>query len=457
MINNTALNPLYKQKSGSDDLSANTSKIYKILPAATLLDEEAIKYVIKDLSKQLAIPLQNFQEIYQETINRFAEFVQGLPNAEYQSFNFFKGHLLMALFRANIAINETGNYPCPVLTAQNNAVKIESRAAMWQYVIFSSSLLLDIGKTISSTSVQTCLEHGEQPWLWPGLDGSMMVDNNNNTHYYYTICNPLINSYNHILNLLFARIIIPDYIFTWIYSEPDIFFEWLSILNDQASGSGTLHKLNIVSVRKLINEYMGSHLPINILKLIPTHIKEQAEQYHKTSFWKGVEFSLRGKKNQSQQYEHNHGTEFLNWLREGLANKSIPVNQENAKVHISKEGVFLLNPEIFLEFSAQFPKYADWHAVFKYFIALGITRYVNSTNIFQYNFTDLNNIQSKRGLLIQDPSILFGNQPVPSISPEIAVQPLTPIVNSGIFPTPREEVGTYLRQRLNPAGKNDLS
>lgn len=455
IISNIDFNPLYKQRATNDSNEPKSSSLYKILPAKELLEDQAISFTIKDIEEQILIPKQNFQEVYLETIYRFAEFVQSLPNFQYQSFHFDKGHLLLALLRTSITLEKSDNYPCPIDSNQTSLspTQLEKRAAIWNYIIFSSALLLDIGRSISGTIIETCKENGDNKTVWTPIDGAMTLNNNDNTHYYYKVFHQLQNNYNHKLNLILIRMLIPEYIFSWVYSEQDLFFEWLSLFEDEATGSGTLHKLNVIGIRQLHNIYMGTHLPQSVLKLIPNHIRDKHQKYHKDSFWKGVEFSLRGEKSQPRQAEQNYGVEFLNWLREGLANHSISVNRKDSKVHISKEGVFLINPEIFLEFSKKFPKYANWQAVFKQFSALGITKYSNDTNIFQYHFPNLETPRAKRGLIIEDPKILYGQQMAPGISPEISTKPYQPIANSTIFPTPREEAGAYLRRAFNPYPK----
>lgn len=48
------------------------------------------------------------------------------------------------------------------------------------------------------------------------------------------------------------------------------------------------------------------------------------------------------------------GKHFINWLRFSLENKKIKVNKPNARVHIVKEGVLLVTPQIFKEYIERF-------------------------------------------------------------------------------------------------------
>lgn len=441
--------PLFKHKFEGIDQTAKSSVIYKILPHDELLAEQAFKTLSKNYNDLLLIPKQNFDDVYQKTINNYAEFVQSLPSIKYTKFNFNKGQLFLALIRASITLSESDNYPYPNDNNNRTSIQIEKRSAIWKYAIFSSALLLDLSHLITSCFIETCSTEGENKLVWLALDGAMTSNNNDNTHYIYRTQHTESIAAGNKLTILLVHHIIPSYVLAWMYSEQDIFFEWLNLLDDQASGSGTLHKLTMVSLKLLINEYMGIILPDHILKLIPQHLKKKTE-YHKDSFWKGVEFSLRGDKGTPRQTEHSYGIDFLNWLREGIIAKSISINKPESRVHMSKEGVFLLTPEIFLDFCKENPKYPNWQTVYKEFNQLGITKFSNERTTFDHAFDKIKNANIKRGIIINDPNYIFRDKKIPSISPELSANRLQPIQNSSIFPTPREEVGAYLRHIYNP-------
>ncbi len=445
------LHPLFKHKFDSNDQPTKSSIIYKILPYNELLSEQAFSAIIKNYTDLLLIPKQNFDDIYLQTIHNYAELVQSLPCVKYPKFNFNKGQLFLAMLRTSITLEESDNYPYPTNNQNLTSMQLEKRTAIWKFAIFSSALMLDLSHLINNLIVETCSANGENKITWAALNGTMTTNNNNNTHYIYKSQHAqAITSARHSkLNILLAYQIIPHHVLAWMYSEQDIFFEWLSLLDDEASGSGTLHKLTMVSLRLLINEYMGVVLPEQILRLIPSHLKKKIE-YHKDSFWKGVEFSLRGEKVISRQTEQNYGIEFLNWLRDGIITKKISVNNPDSRVHMSKDGVFMLSPEIFLEFCRQNPKYSNWQAVYRSFNQLGITKFSNERATFEHTFDNIKNANIKRGIIINDPSYIFQNKKIPSMSTELSSDSLRPIENSNIFPTPREEAGSYLRRIYNP-------
>lgn len=442
--------PYIKKKFIPENDRASYSKAYKIIDAAELLKENAFDSIIKNIKSHLNIPLNDFNNIYQKTINNYVEFVQSLPNSKHTNFNFEKGQILLGLLRTDITLDESDNYSCPVdPKIKSTPLLIEKRYAIWQYAIFSGTLLIDLGRVISNYLIQTCKQDCSDKVLWLPVDGSMKNKNNDNTHYIYKTIEPNYESQKKKLNIIFARQIIPDYIFSWMYTEQDIFFEWLNLLEDEAQGSGTLHKLVVVSIKKLINEYMGVKLPDHILQLTPHHIRNK-EKYHKDSFWKGVNFSLKGDKYETQKLkEYPNANEFLQWLKTGIKNKILTVNQPDSYVHTSAEGMFLVNPDIFLEFSKQSSKYSNWKTVYKQLSHLGVIKYSNDTNLFELK-TDAG---YKQGLVIKDPKCFFGTEKVPAMSPTTQSNPYEPIMNSTVFPTPREETGAYMRRLLNPGPK----
>lgn len=447
----------------------NKSEIFPILHSAELLQETSINALLSDIENSLMVPKEVFSDIYLNVINRYAEFVQSLPNPKHPNFNFPKGQLLLGLIRASITLDTSGKYLCPEKQLPNtlsnlsklstnkliSSVEQEKRMAIWQFAIFSSSLLLDLGQSISKFQVDTCHENYENLAPWLLLNGSML-NNPNSTHYIYELTDGVNNSSAHKLNVFFAKLIIPNFIFNWLYTEKDIFFEWLNILLDESGGTGTLAKLTVESLRKLLNEYMGVNLPKDLLQFIPKHI-DKSPEYHKDSFWKGVEHSLRGK-HKDHASEHSTegyaGEEFLEWLKEGIANESIKVNSKDANVHMSKEGVFLFSPEVFIEFSGQSTKHPNWLTVFKQFNQLGITKIMNDSHVFQAGFPHLNNPGDRRGVVVADASNIFGASAIPSISPAISTDPARVVPVSKIFPTSAEESVSAYKHVFNPNPNN---
>lgn len=448
-------------KSEQNKSQSASTELFEILNSEELLDNFAIKELIKDIKHQVAIPEENYQDIYLRLTNNYAEFVQSLPNLTLNTFNTTKGQILLGLIRASISLEHANLYECPLSDNKpsdyNNNYK---REAIWQFAIFSSALLLDLAKELLKFEINTCTEQQKNIKSWGLINGPMTTLNNDNTHYFYKVIqakntddkNIKFKKYTNKLNFFIIKQLIPEHILAWLYSEQDIFIEWLALFDDESTGSGTLYDLNIKTIRILLNEYQGIHFPENILELLPHHLK-QKYQYHKTSFWKGVEYSLKDKYDQhgyNIENKNQAGKDFLKWLKDGIEKKDISVNQKNSLVHKSKDGLFLISPEIFTEFCKKSQTYNNWLTVFKSFNNLGLSKITDNTAVFQQNFIKgTYNQKIKTGIIIQNAESIFQSKDAP-LSTMIAQDPAQTIQNSTIFPTPQEQSGNILKRITNP-------
>ena len=397
---------------------ADNLDVYPILSADDLLNDEGISHVLKDIQKHLVVPNDVFVNIYLSIINNYAEYIQALPSSKYKNFQMPKGQLYLALLRASITLAMADNFACPATEQKLTTLQLEQRMAIWQFAVFSSALLLDIGPALAKFKVFTCKQDATNLSPWHALFDSMTKNAEGNTCYTYQNIDELVKNPGKNLTLLVASKIIPAQIFSWLRSEADIFVQWLDILDsgEEQSDSGTLAKLTYASLNKLLELYINAQLPPNLLKLIPYHILQKTE-YHKSSFWRGLD---KKKQEQADENPNTAGTEFLEWLKAGLIDQSIPINTKTSNVHISTQGVFLINPEIFLDFCKFTQKYQNWLTVFKQFINLGITSFKDNNELHQEYFPNLEPPQTKRGLIINDPKYIFGNSAVPGVSTHLA-------------------------------------
>ena len=110
--------------------------------------------------------------------------------------------------------------------------------------------------------------------------------------------------------------------------------------------------------------------------------------------------------------ETNGGTEFLNWLRDGLHHRQFKVNDVNSRIHMTKEGLLLLSPAIFKQFDQQ-----KWSYVQKRFTKLKLhERNSNGTNIHEYLASGAKKRSIIKGFLITDTANVFPGIELPTIN-----------------------------------------
>ena len=108
----------------------------------------------------------------------------------------------------------------------------------------------------------------------------------------------------------------------------------------------------------------------------------------------------------------NAGNEFLAWLRDGLHERKFKVNDVNSRIHMTREGLFLVSPVIFREFDQN-----KWSYVQKRFTKLKLhERNSNGTNIHEYLATGKKKKSLIKGFLITDTANVFPGIELPNIN-----------------------------------------
>ena len=116
------------------------------------------------------------------------------------------------------------------------------------------------------------------------------------------------------------------------------------------------------------------------------------------------------------QPEHKDGKEFLNWLRDGLHRRKFPVNDVNSKIHMTKEGLFLVSPAIFRQFDKD-----KWSYAQKRFTKLKLhEQNTNGTNIHEYLVSGPKKRSMIKGFLITDTANVFPGIELPNINHKLS-------------------------------------
>lgn len=114
------------------------------------------------------------------------------------------------------------------------------------------------------------------------------------------------------------------------------------------------------------------------------------------------------------------GQRFLVWLQDGVANRRIQMNTVSARVHVVPEGVLLVSPGIFKDFTAKHPEF-EWSNVQKRFQKLKLHRRTdNGTNIYRYSVVGARKRSSINGLLIPDATAVLGASSPPPANPYLS-------------------------------------
>jgi integrating conjugative element relaxase (TIGR03760 family) len=119
--------------------------------------------------------------------------------------------------------------------------------------------------------------------------------------------------------------------------------------------------------------------------------------------------------------EYTLGAMFLTWLREGIVNHKIVINDARAKIHTVAGTVFVVTPEIFQRYAQEHPHLqtiaksentADWRLVQRAFEKEGHHhKRENGLNIWTCEVNGPRKTRTVKGYLLKDPLLLFAERP----------------------------------------------
>ncbi|MCL5260137.1 MAG: DNA-binding domain-containing protein [Gammaproteobacteria bacterium] len=334
--------PIFKtiKKVAKKPKSFEENSLFQIVPPEQLLSSLHREKMLNDIRAIVDAPKDHFSILYHHLISRFAEFVQILPTSNEDKL----GSLLdYGLMRGLFVVQEF---------KKDQDKKIDPRI---MYVLFSATLLFDVGFAAGNRSVMISDKKGAYIKQWWPHKGAMTVEDG-----YYKIRRgggypPWLS--RHVAVLL-ARQIMPEPGFSWIAKDSYALNAWIALLN---------------------NEQIG----IEELRLYFDRASEMLEEFnleHDITLSENVEITVPP--------ETELGEEFLKWLQENIQNEKITVNKKDSYVHIVSEGIFI-DTELFKLFVSENPKTLNWKTVLNQFNLLGLnTTENNAAKITKYVYAN---------------------------------------------------------------------
>lgn len=431
-LNSDTLTVTRLSNKATDDTDTSDKKPPDLLPILEpdeLLEDQIFQDIISDIKQLSNTPLKAFEKLYLPVIKNYAEFVQSLPNLRHTQFGVKKGQLALGLIRGLYALEKMDDYPMPLeldsLSEDDPKSIIEKFSAKWHYAVFTAGLLSGVGFLTQNPQVELCDENGNKIEKWDALKSSMLKAHDDATHYTYTENTKDENKLlGRKLTVLLANKLIPTDCYNWILSDTGIFLEWSAMLEHDESGSGTLFSIIKKASREIQQDFLGSQLPMQVLDLnVPMQMRHKKQEYSEHSFWKGVEFSLKKRKDNHLERCAENAKKFINWLKSELKSKKISYNKKDSLVHISKEGVFLLHPNIFIRYnkSAYNLHTPQSIVLFKEFNYMNYTKLSGDDYVFEKYFGYLNDPKLRRGIILERDDLIFDKKP--EIHPEASNEP----------------------------------
>lgn len=301
-----------------------------------LLSHEKRQQHISAVKTLLNLPPKIFNAIYNQLIEQFAEFVQSLPETVYGAFASEGGFLDHGIERASRALSLCVTYFFP---EEKNLQNINSEQALWVYAVFTAALLYDVGKLAVKYDIKITRKNGSFIKKWVPYTSSMIAQGK---YYQFEFVKENRDNLRRLVTPLLARQILQDATqhqdnsensgFNWLASNPDVLEAWLMLLSGET--------------RVPMSSFM-SLIPLADAQVIDSHIKNVRLGTVPAGMFIGVNPQTNDSPFATTLAT---GDAFLDWLKTGLANGNISVNQKDSFIHTIQDGV-LISSEIFKEFS----------------------------------------------------------------------------------------------------------
>lgn len=378
-----------------------TQRVYPVLTADQLLKQRERRKVVDQIRLSCGASVEYYNALYQQLIDNYAEFVQSLPLTH----NHRISRLDKQLHLASIAISLREPY---ILAGEVLNRTTDHEKALWNYVIFSALLLSRLGQIVTQYSVSICDEKGVFVKPWEPFVGKMADQGS-----YYKIRNmeTKLTAVDSQLNFAIARQLMPEDGYNWIASVPEALEQWIQALDSTGEqGAGTLTPRIFVLLKSWLAE-QNELLEGEAEALFEKYLEEKLDEYVYDEDLSAEFHALLS----NEPVETLTGERFYQWMRKGIQDKRLTVNEKDSAIFMTQQGALLLHPEIFEKFIQEHPAAGNPQHVFEQFSKLGL---VANSNLEKYvsKFPGLreHNVQ---GVLLKDPKTLFGDNPMPMLTP----------------------------------------
>lgn len=334
--NPTPKKPVSTFKKALKDLTRMTT-------ASTILADNKRQTVLQSIRELMELEDQRYTSLCENLLKTLTHYFQLLP-ATSNSFYAQSGGLLdHALFRTEAALQLLKQFT--ILETDN---QLTEEQKLWQYALFSASLLQGAGKLYAEYQIERFDEQGNYLSMWNPLSDSL-----HSIGYFYDYQfdkNPT-ESFKQRLNVLMARSIMPASGFNWISSNPAVLEVWLALLQEDQAMAGTLGAILIRADALAIQFYFNNML-----------VKFRSKIRKPGTFHADLPESLADKEQQA-------GFAFILWLNKALSEGHLVLNK--APLLMVPAGMVMCD-ELYQLFVREHPEYKNWQAVQKGFLSLGL-------------------------------------------------------------------------------------
>ena len=339
-------------KTATQQESAKHPHATPIESAATLLAPARRQDYLKNIKSLLHLPPKLYDTLYYKVIERFAEFVQSLPETQHGAFANNGDFLNHGLDRASRALTLILSYFFPEEQSFHSAT---SEQALWIYAVFTAGLLLDIGKLAVKYQITLCNKDSTAIKEWLPYSGSMVGQAK---YYKFTYVKQNRDHLRRLITGLLARQLLTETDqsgdgtttvggFNWIASDPVVLESWLNMLYGETRN---------------VTSYLTVLPYADQLAIENNLAHERAANLGKNALFGTGLFDTT---KDNPLAELAAGQALHEWLRQNIGNGTVAINNEDSAIHRTEEGLMVSLDDLINRFTKENPQHQNNTQVIK--------------------------------------------------------------------------------------------
>lgn len=318
-----------------------------MVSAVTFLAESKRTSLVKKIREYSGLEDASYDSLCSTLITNLVEYCQNLPETANSYYSQPGGLVDHALNRTEAALGLFKEF-----TLQEQPHVLSGEQKLWQYALFSAAILQGIAKLFVDLQIHVFDVNGQLLKQWNPLIERLT---NAGAYFSYEFQKEPEIEFRRRLNVLLARILMPESGFHWIASNPTVLAVWLALLHEDQRSSGTLGAILIRADAIALQRYFFEHASRNTLG-------RGGALGRSGTFSGGTPETIAEK-------DLAIGTRFIQWIQSSLEKGLIQINK--APLWMVPGGM-LMCQEMYQLFIREHPEFKNWQTIQKAFLSLGL-------------------------------------------------------------------------------------
>lgn len=353
-------------KSSSEKPKSSDPNLWPVLSSNELLGAPQREKQIEPLMELMSLELSQYNELCKPVLRNVAEFCQELPFTKEGFHSHRGGSLDFALDRAYHTLSISRSYFLPT---GSELIHLTYPQQLWAYMVFTASLMKDLGHVASSCDVQLYDKEKKHLAKWQPFTGSMVQQGVFYHHEFIEYDSEEIAANQDELHkkstVLLAKQFLPTKGFEWLVSNAEVFATWMALLEGDEIRSGTFGPIfmraEAISIKHFLSDLANVNLNVEIGK---GHMADLVKKM-------GTLRNVNAK--DPREVLARVIADFIHWMKHSIATEKIKIGDEELK--FVENGGLLLTDDIFKAFVNESKgKYNNWKIVKESLTRFGVLR-----------------------------------------------------------------------------------